>query len=92
VKRRELLKPVLGAAVLSLVSRSFASFGPAETTQPSAQEKSGMSESHTRKPEIAMLIYPGLNFLDLTGPHAVLAQLGPRLEKVRELARKMNVQ
>ncbi|MGD0829897.1 MAG: hypothetical protein ABR907_03065 [Terracidiphilus sp.] len=51
-----------------------------------------MSESHTRKPEIAMLIYPGLNFLDLTGPHAVLAQLGPRLEKVRELARKMNVQ
>jgi putative intracellular protease/amidase len=74
MKRRELLKPVLGAAVLSLVSRAFASLGQAETAPPSAQEKNRMSESIRSKPEIAMFIYPGLNFLDLTGPHAVLAR------------------
>jgi transcriptional regulator GlxA family with amidase domain len=34
-----------------------------------------MSEVSKSRPEIAMLLYPGLNFLDLIGPHTILASV-----------------
>ena len=32
-----------------------------------------MSEASKSRPEIGMLLFPGLNFLDLIGPHTLLA-------------------
>jgi putative intracellular protease/amidase len=73
LKRREFLKPALGAAVFSAIPRALVSFGQAEAAQPKTHERSSMSEPSKRRPEIAMLLYPGLNFLDLIGPHTLLA-------------------
>ena len=73
MKRREFFKPVIGAAVLSAASPAFPSIGQTGAAQPVAQERSKMSEPKRNRPEIGMLLFPGLNFLDLIGPHAVLA-------------------
>ena len=73
MKRREFLKPALGAAVFSAIPSALVSFGQAEAAQPNAHERSNMSEPSKSRPEIGMLLFPGLNFLDLIGPHTLLA-------------------
>ena len=67
------MKPVLGAAVFSAIPGALAAFGKAEAAQPNTHERSSVSEPGKSRPEIGMLLFPGLNFLDLIGPHTLLA-------------------
>jgi transcriptional regulator GlxA family with amidase domain len=73
LKRREFFKPVLGTAVFSAFPRAFASLSQTEAAQLTAHERNSMSEPKRNRPEIGMLLFPGLNFLDLIGPHTLLA-------------------
>jgi putative intracellular protease/amidase len=73
LKRRDFFKPVIGAAVLSAASPAFPSIGQTGAAQLSVGEEGRKEAPKRSRPEIAMLLYPGLNFLDLIGPHTVLA-------------------
>jgi len=71
MKRREFLKPLLGAALVSATSS-----GAAAMARPTTAPDAGKApEPAQNRPEIAMLLYPGLTFLDLMGPFAVLGRM-----------------
>ena len=75
MKRRDFFKPVIGAAAFSSVAPALARFSPAESLRPGVGGGHRPDAPGTGRPEIAMLLYPGLNFLDLLGPHTVLARM-----------------
>ena len=73
MRRRDFFKPVIGAAVLSAAAPAFPSIGQSGAAQSSIGEADIREAPKRSRPEIAMLLYPGMNFLDLIGPHTVLA-------------------
>jgi putative intracellular protease/amidase len=71
MKRREFLKPLLGATLVSATSSGVAALARPTTTSDAGKTP----EPAQSRPEIAMLLYPGLTFLDLMGPFAVLGRM-----------------
>lgn len=74
MNRRDFVLPALGATALFSASQAFGMLTQ-QTGNAAANVRGKVEGPAHPPPEIAMLLYPGVNFLDLMAPYAVLARM-----------------